>query len=421
MDTLKKIVKNIAPGIVGLYHRVLPHLGALIHRNPSDKIFVVGVTGTKGKSSTTEFVNAILEEAGYSTALLNSIRVKIGHRSDPNHMRMSMPGRFYIQRFLKHAVQAGCTAAILEMTSEGARQFRHRAIHLDALIFTNLAPEHLESHGSYAAYANAKLEIGRQLERSSKRPRMMIANALDQESRRYMELQVEKAVSFSLNEHFPYAADENGGHFTLGTNDILVHQPGQFSLQNALGAATLAEAMGIAPYIIARGIGKISKIAGRAERIEEGQNFAVVIDYAHTPDSLKALYHAYAAKKKVCVLGATGGGRDTWKRPVMGQMASRECAHVILTNEDPYNEDPNVIIQQLMRDMNREPEVILDRRAAIRHALELAGPGDVVLITGKGTDPTIQGPRGTNIPWSDAEVAREELRKMKAHSAHVKV
>src|SRR6202042_499063 len=132
-------------------------------------VLVIAVTGTKGKSSTTEMLCSILEEAGYKVALMNSIRFKIAGTSERNDLRMSMPGRFFIQDFLSRAVRAGCTAAILEMTSEGARQYRHRAIELDGFVFTNLAPEHIESHGSYEAYADAKFEIGKQLARSSKR------------------------------------------------------------------------------------------------------------------------------------------------------------------------------------------------------------------------------------------------------------
>ncbi len=140
-----------------------------------------------------------------------------------------------------------------------------------------------------------------------------------------------------------------------------------------------------------------------------GQDFAVVVDYAHTPDSLRALYDAYAAKRKICVMGATGGGRDIWKRPVMGGLADEYCAHVILTNEDPYDEDPQSIVDSLARGMKRQPEIIIDRRAAIERAINIAEKDDAVLITGKGTDPCICIDHGEKIPWSDVGVAREFL------------
>ncbi len=164
--------------------------------------------------------------------------------------------------------------------------------------------------------------------------------------------------------------------------------------------------------MIARALEKLKKVPGRAEKIEAGQNFTVVVDYAHTPDSLAALYDAYKNVRKICVVSATGGGRDKWKRPIMGRIAYEQCAEVILTNEDPYDENPVQIVEDIAHGMEKRPEIIMDRREAIRRALEVARAGDVVLITGKGTDPSICGPRGTQIPWSDAHVAREELEAL---------
>lgn len=427
MRPVKQFIRNtLPPQAIDLYHRLLARFGDWFFGHPSHDMIVIGVTGTKGKSSTIEMVNAILEEAGHKTAVLDSIRLKVGPSSSPNVMRMSMPGRMYLQRFLHAARAAGCGVAILEMTSEGARQYRHQGIALDALIFTNLAPEHIESHGSYQAYADAKYSIATDsLVGSLKRPRIMVANADDPESARYFTLPVEILVPCSLKQQAPFAADDTGGYFQLDDTRISVRLPGEFSLRNALCAASLARVMKIPTHKIAAALSKLTLVPGRAERIEEGQDFAVVVDYAHTPDSLKALYEAYALKKKVCVLGATGGGRDSWKRPVMGALADQYCEHVILTNEDPYDEDPDSIIGALRSGMKREPEIIIDRREAIAKALSMAqnaalrrAEGDqngyAVLITGKGTDPTIQLAAGASVPWSDAQVAREELAKLTA-------
>jgi UDP-N-acetylmuramoyl-L-alanyl-D-glutamate--2,6-diaminopimelate ligase len=420
---LRASLRNLVPQpVVKGYHFSMAIFGAFFYGFPSSKLLVIAVTGTKGKSSTTEMIDAIFEEAGYKTALMNSIRFKIDGDSRPNELRMSMPGRFFIQNFLSRAVNAGCAVAIIEMTSEGARQFRHRGIALDALVFTNLAPEHIESHGSLQAYADAKYEIGRHLMRSGKRPRIMVGNADDKESTRYLTLPVEHALPFSLSASAPYAADETGGHFRFDDTDIAIHLPGEFSLRNAIAAATLARAFAIPTPVISRALDKLTRIPGRAERIEAGQEYAVVVDYAHTPDSLAALYDAYAHSRKVCVLGSTGGGRDLWKRPVMGGIADSRCDVVILTNEDPYDEDPRSIVDGLARGMKRPPLIIMDRREAISNAMSMAATlrqthhdQDVaVLITGKGTDPCICGPRGSKEPWSDARVAREELAKLLA-------
>ena len=415
--SIKHALEKILPApllraLLASYHLSLAYLGALLYGFPSRKLRIIAVTGTKGKSSTTELLNSIFEESGEKTALLNSIRIKVADSSQPNEMRISMPGRFFIQRLLARALREGCTTAILEMTSEGARQYRHRGIELDALVFTNLAPEHIESHGSYEAYADAKFEIGLSLARSVKRPRVVVANADDAQSARYLALPVEASLPFSLSANAPFSADESGGYFTFDGMKIMTRLPGIFSLQNALAAAMLARAFGIATEKIAGGIRKLEQIPGRAERIEAGQDFAVVVDYAHTPESLAALYDAYGSKRKICVLGSTGGGRDTWKRPVMGGIADSRCDEVILTNEDPYDEDPRAIAEQLAKGMKHAPQIIMDRREAIRAAISRAKTDDAVLITGKGTDPCICVENGKKIPWSDAQVAREELQKL---------
>lgn len=449
MRALKKLLESIVPEallrpVLSFYHLSLAYIGAVLYGFPSRKLLVIGVTGTKGKSSTTEMLNAIFEEAGYTTAVLNSIRIKTGGKSEPNLLRMTMPGRFFIQRFLSNAVQGKCAVAILEMTSQGAVQYRHRFIDMDALIFTNLAPEHIESHGSYEKYADAKFEIARELARSSKRPRIMAANADDEQSARYIALPVESKLPFSLLGCAPWASNDTGGHFNFDGTDIVVYLPGEFSLKNALAAATAAQALGIKSTVTMKALGKIRTIPGRAETIDAGQNFTVVVDYAHTPDSLEALYSAYGKRRKICVLGATGGGRDTWKRAVMGRVADKFCDEVILTNEDPYDENPRKIVDEIASGMartrpskagppsaeNHRLEIIMDRREAIRAALRLAlslskgaapldsarGPRNqnsvAVLITGKGTDPCICIENGRRIPWSDAGVAREELRSL---------
>ncbi len=419
-NTIKTLIRRILPSFLlnrclSLYHLAIAWLAAAWYGSPSRFMLVIGVTGTKGKTTVTEMLNAILEEAGHTTCLVNSIRFKVGPKSAPNLTRMSMPGRFFLQKTLSEALHAGCTAAILEMTSEGARQHRHRFIDLNALVFTNLAPEHIESHGSYEAYADAKFEIGKQLVRSKKAVRIVAANADDRESPRYLMLSVERALPFTLSST-EASADENGGNFVFNETRITINLPGTFSLKNALAAATLSRALGIDVRVIAKALGNLKRIPGRAERIEAGQDFTVVVDYAHTPDSLKALYEAFENKQKICVMGATGGGRDAWKRPVMGRIAEEYCESIILTNEDPYDEDPGQIVGDITHGMTKRPEIIMDRREAIRRGLKLAGPNSAVLITGKGTDPSICGPRGEKLPWSDAQVAREEIEALRIKS-----
>lgn len=411
MYTLKKILHRILPSsLVSTYHWWLALLGVIIFGYASKTMLVIGVTGTKGKTSVTEYINAIFERAGYKTALLNTIHFKIGDRDTPNKRRMTMPGRMFVHSFLAQARDNGCSVAILEMTSEGARQHRHRFIALDALVFTNLAPEHIESHGSFEAYAAAKLSIGEALAHSPKRPRVMVANVEDAYGARFLSLPVDVPIPFSLEEARPYEAREDGGFFTVHDIRYDIQHPGVFSLKNALAATLVAQAFGVKPPFIQHGLRDVSVIKGRAEVIDAGQPFLAVVDYAHTPDSLKALYEAYGSRRKICVLGATGGGRDMRKRPDMGAIADQYCDHIILTNEDPYDEDPRSIIEGLRRGITQHtPEIVYDRREAIRRAIAIAKSGDAVLITGKGTDPSICGPKGIQIPWSDAQITREEI------------
>ncbi len=326
---------------------------------------------------------------------------------------MTLPGRGFIQKFLADAVRKGATHAVIEITSEAAVQYRHFFLSLNALIFTNLDREHLESHGGMEQYAQAKLRIGHALARSHKRPRAIVANGDSPYGARFLALPVEERIPFSLSEAQHPVLEENAAAFDMDGVHFSLPQPGTFSIMNALAAAKTAQFLGVALETSARALGKLSTIPGRAERIEAGQDFLAIVDYAHTPDSLTALYAAYP-QRKICVLGNTGGGRDTWKRPEMGRIAQDSCAEVILTNEDPYDEDPRAILDAMAAGMEKPPRIIMDRREAIAQALSLARTGDAVLITGKGTDPFLMEAHGKRTPWSDSQVVREELERLRA-------
>jgi UDP-N-acetylmuramoyl-L-alanyl-D-glutamate--2,6-diaminopimelate ligase len=408
------------------YHLTLSFLGALVYRFPSRSIKIVGVTGTKGKTSTVEFVNSVLETAGYKTALASTLRFKISDQENRNLYKMTMPGRFFLQCFLRRAVSAGCDWAILEITSEGVKQWRHKWINLNALIFTNISPEHIEAHGSFEKYMQAKIAIGRALENSFKRNKIIVANGDDTYGRDFLALSVPNRFSFSLSQAEKYKTGEAGIEFLWNGKRIVSKLRGVFNVYNILAAATFASAIGVSAENIAAAIKKLSAIRGRVEFVtipSVKQDFDVVVDYAHTIDSLSKLYEAFSKRKKICVLGNTGGGRDKWKRKGMAETADKYCDEIILTNEDPYDEDPMEILNQMKAGIKNKPfEIILDRREAIRLALskaqELAhgkpsrNENVVVLISGKGTDPYIMGPNESKIPWDDATVVREELERL---------
>jgi UDP-N-acetylmuramoyl-L-alanyl-D-glutamate--2,6-diaminopimelate ligase len=393
-----------------IYHYLLAFFGALYYGFPSRKIFVVAVTGTKGKTTVTEIINKILEEAGHKTALSNTIHFKIANKEKRNFFKMTMPGRFFMQKFLYDAINAKCKYAVVEMTSEGVKQFRHKFIELDALIFTNIAPEHIEAHGSFENYLNAKLKLAYSLEKSRKKNKIMVANIDDKYGPKFLDIKIDKKTAFSLANAKPYAATETETNLTIDGKEIKSKLVGEFNIYNILAAAGFAKSQNISIDTIKNALEKFEGAPGRVERIEEGQDFTVIVDYAHTKESLEELYKAFGKSEKICVLGNTGGGRDRWKRPEMGKIAEKYCKHIILTNEDPYDEDPMQIVKDMAEGITkRQPEIIIDRKSAIQKALSLACRDDVVLITGKGTDPFIMEANGKRIPWSDADVAREEL------------
>jgi UDP-N-acetylmuramoyl-L-alanyl-D-glutamate--2,6-diaminopimelate ligase len=399
--------------ILSPYHYLWALGSAVYYGFPAKKLTVIAVTGTKGKSSVAEMLYTVLSANGHKTALAGTIRFAIGENSRPNLYKMTLPGRGFVQAFLHQALAAGCTHAVIEITSEAALQHRHLFLELDALIFTNLEPEHIESHGSLENYFNAKFKIGEALVASKKRPRAIIANDASEYGKRFLALAVEDRLPFAIADAEDAEIKDDGVAFNYLNVRYTLPQPGAFSVLNALAVIRTALWLGIPALEIKTALMTVKRIPGRAERIEAGQDFDVIVDYAHTPGSLLALYEAFKDKRKIGVLGNTGGGRDTWKRPLMGKIASEHCDLIFLTNEDPYDEDPRKIIEEMAAGMTlQKPSIILDRRMAIRAAIKAARPDDAVLITGKGTDPYIMGAKHAKLPWSDAKVAREELEKL---------
>lgn len=398
------------------YHYLLAFAGALIYGFPSRKIFVLGVTGTKGKSTTIELINALLESAGKKTALVSSIRFKIGEETIKNTSGMSMPGRFALQRILRRAVSAGCQYALLEVTSQGITQHRHRFIDFDAALFTNLQPEHIEAHGSFEKYREAKVSFFEDVAEYSRKPKKYFFINEGDRSAEYF------AASADENTEVVYFSRETfirrelgGGHESIG--DWL---SGNFNLENAAAATAFAASRGLSWDEIKEVFQNFGGVPGRLEYVSRSP-FSVVIDYAHTPDSLEKVYQSLSVglsnrNKMICVLGAAGGGRDKWKRPVMGKLASEYCDKIILTNEDPYDEAPESIINEIAAGFSRADSdkkeflKILDRREAIVRALSFAKKGDVVIITGKGSEDWIHVARGKKIPWNEKRVVEEILR-----------
>ncbi len=404
-----------------IYHFILAFLGNIIYFFPSRKIFVLGVTGTKGKSTVLELINAILEKAGYKTVLISSVRIKIDNQSQINFGN-SMPGRLLLKKLLRQAVKAKCQYALVEVTSEGVVQYRHLFIDWDAGFFINLKPEHIEAHGSFEKYREAKLSFFKYLCRSSKPKLFFFINKEDENASFF-----EKVAQSSLKgEIFLFSG------FEFQKSEIYQNLQNpwlktEFNLENTAAAVSFAQSQKIDQKIILEALNSFPGVPGRFEFIQK-EPFAVMIDYAHTPDSLEKVYrelYRLGYLNLICVFGSAGGGRDKWKRPVMGNVAQRYCQEIILTNEDPYDDDPEEILKDIEKGIKTtqiETRVwkILDRKEAIKKALILAYKNKAtVVITGKGSEPFIHLAKGEKIKWNEKEVVEECLKELKSKNYEI--
>ena len=417
---MRDFIQKLTPQfLLNLYYQFWPFLGAVIYGFSSRKIKVIGVTGTTGKTTVVHMISDILENAGYRVASISSLRFKIGDREWKNMLKMTMPGRMKVQKFLRDAVNSDCQYAVLEVTSEGIKQARHKFIDFELAVFTNLKPEHIERHGGFLNYKKAKGEL-------FKIAKAAVINFDDEYAEYFSNLCGGKKYGYSLKSN----------NFNLK-----LFLPGEFNLSNALAAASACLAQGLDTGVIKRTLENFKGVPGRMEVVVK-EPFTVIVDYAHTPDALEKVYQtikeAYKLKvptptsvhgrdsdrsvgaksyQLVCVLGAAGGGRDKWKRPEMGRIAAQHCDQIILTDEDPYDEKPEEIIDDIEAGITSYQlpvtsyERVIDRREAIEKALQIARPNDVVIITGKGAEPMMMTKDGP-VPWDDREIVREEFARL---------
>jgi UDP-N-acetylmuramoyl-L-alanyl-D-glutamate--2,6-diaminopimelate ligase len=355
--------------------------------DPSRELDVVAVTGTAGKTTTTYLLDSILRASGRRPGFLTNIERRVGDELRP--AALNTPEAIDLQRLLREMVDAGNEACVMEATSHASVQGRLDGAHFAVLVFTNLAHEHLDFHGTMEDYFQAKRRLFAQAE-------CAVVNVGDPYGRR-LAAELPNAVTFDVD------ADLLGADLKL---------PGRFNVENALGAAAAARALGIDEDAIHAGIEAVHGVPGRLEHVDEGQPFEVVVDYAHKPASLETVLKTLRELvdgRVICVFGC-GGDRDRSKRPLMGRIAQELADVAIVTSDNPRSEDPRAIIDDVLAgapDLEVEP----DRRAAIARAIERAREGDVVLIAGKGHE---QGQEiaGVKHPFDDREVARDVLRAL---------
>ncbi|MDO8592698.1 MAG: UDP-N-acetylmuramyl-tripeptide synthetase [bacterium] len=464
MDKLLRIIKKYIPAklfaaLQPVYHYLLAAAAAARYGWPSEKLIVIGVTGTTGKTTSTYLMAKMLNSAGLKTGFTSTAMFSDGKNEWLNDKKMTMMGRFFTQGILKKMVKNHCQYAIVEATSQGVEQFRHRFINYDILIFTGLYPEHLEAHGSFAKYKQAKgklfahlkncktkyaddkkrvvkAESGLKKIEANRVKKIIIANGDDEAAGYFLEFWAEEKISYKAKSH-PSAggskvknnaveygsikSNKGGVEFTVnGKTKINLKQLGEYNAANAMTAVCLGLSQGLALEKIKAGLEKVKGIPGRMEIIKNtAPGFTVIVDYAFEPEALKKIYETVLKleyNKIIHVLGSTGGGRDAARRPKLGALAGQNAEAVIITNEDPYDDDPKLIIGQVAAGAANAGKVenenlfkIEDRREAISKALSLAGENDLVLVTGKGCEQAICAADGVKIPWDDRQVVREEL------------
>jgi UDP-N-acetylmuramoyl-L-alanyl-D-glutamate--2,6-diaminopimelate ligase len=413
--------------------------------DPSHELGVVGITGTDGKTTTSFLAVAALEAAGLSSGLVGTVDAKIGPTREANPEHTTTPGAPSLQRALRAMVAAGNRVAVVETTSHGLAAERVRGIAYDAAILTNLTHEHLEFHGSWEAYRDAKLSLFERLAVSARNPvkagpapawpKRAIVNADDRSVGLFVGVAQEAGAGVVTYGTDPSAdvrathSEEDGRRLRVaydapsGSNRLELKLAGRFNVHNALAVVALGEALGLDPAAVRAGLESVEGVPGRMERIDAGQPFGVVIDYAHTPTSLQAVLDilapvAAARGGGLIVVFGSAGERDTEKRPMMGRIAAERARLVVVTDEDPRGEDRAAILDDIARGAEgvgarRGHDLLLvaDRPEAIEAAFERARAGDVVVLAGKGHEHSIIGPDGP-VAYDERTTALDALARL---------
>ena len=395
-------------------------LSAAVLGDPAARLELVGVTGTNGKTTTTHLIDAVLRAAGKRVGLLGTIQYRIADRL--TEAVRTTPEASDLQKLFREMADASCSHAVLEVSSHSLALKRVHGCAFKVAVFTNLTRDHLDFHGDMETYFEAK----RLLFSSLLRPEgWAIVNLDDDHGETLVRSSRGRVMTYAIDREADIRAEGislslAGTSFVARTSaeEFLVRTPllGRFNVQNILAALGACLALRLPREAILGGLASLAGVSGRLERVEAGQDFAVIVDYAHTDDALRNLLETMRElrPKRVITVFGCGGDRDRTKRPLMGAVASRLSDIVILTSDNPRSEPPEAILAEIQSGMNGrkvERHVIVDRRDAITKALELAGPGDAVVIAGKGHE-TTQVLRDRTIPFDDRQVARDVLSRL---------
>jgi UDP-N-acetylmuramoyl-L-alanyl-D-glutamate--2,6-diaminopimelate ligase len=383
---------------------------ARLYGDPTATLRVVGITGTNGKTTSAFVIRGLLEAAGIRTGLLGTVTAIVG--GEAHAVARTTPEAIDLQQTFREMLNSGDAACAMEVSSHALELRRADAIHWAVGVFTNLTQDHLDFHPTMEDYFIAKRRLF-----SDGSPGTAVINVDDAYGARLAaELPGAVTVGIESMDAQLRATDVrtglDGSSFRLEGTEYRTALPGRFNVLNVLGAIAAARALGVGDATIADALPRAARVPGRFEPVDEGQGFAVLVDYAHTPDSLENVLRAargLTAGKVICVFGC-GGDRDRGKRPLMGTIARDLSDHVIVTSDNPRSEDPEAIIAAILEGAGPEAEHLVDRREAIERGVELAASGDVVVIAGKGHEQGQEFAGGRTVPFDDVTVAREALR-----------
>jgi UDP-N-acetylmuramoyl-L-alanyl-D-glutamate--2,6-diaminopimelate ligase len=385
---------------------------AAFYGHPTEQLQLVGITGTNGKTTTAFLVRALLEAGGRQTGLLGTVTSVIGGEERP--VQRTTPEAIDLQATFREMLAGGDVACAMEVSSHALALHRVDAVHFAGAVFTNLTQDHLDFHGTMADYFQAKRRL------FTSGPGVAVINVDDRYGAQ-LAGELPDVVTFALEHPAAYRAtgvqtDLVRSRFTVQAPDgrLELSSPlrGRFNVYNVLGALAVARALGVPADSCVAAIERAGQVPGRFQTVDEGQDFAVLVDYAHTPDSLENVLRAARALSvgRVHVVFGCGGDRDRGKRPIMGEIARRLADRVIVTSDNPRSEDPEAIIAQILAGAGSDVEHLVDRREAIAEAIAGAEAGDVVVIAGKGHEQGQEFEAGRKLPFDDVTVAREALR-----------
>jgi len=409
--------------------QALAHLAAAYHGHPARKLKVIGVTGTDGKTTTVELIRSILAAAGHKPGMISTVEALIGDEHYETGLHVTTPDALQVQEYLRRMVEAGTEYAVLEATSHGLAQHRVTACDFDVAVVTNITHEHLDYHKTYEGYREAKAHLFRDLARSFRKPdtpKTSILNADDSSLEHLRQIPADCHLTYGLERladvtardivHTPTAttltAVTSQGEFMVQTE-----LPGPFNVYNILAAVAVGVSQVVPFEAMQAGIQVVRGVPGRMERIDSGQDFTAIVDFAHTPNALeRALETARGLTDgRVIVVFGCAGLRDVAKRPMMGEIAGKLADQVVITAEDPRTEDLDSIMAQIAagceRVGRREGEGfwrVGDRGEAIEFAVKMARAGDLVIVTGKGHEQSMCFGT-TEYPWDDREAVRKAI------------